>query len=101
MITRKLQSQRRHRRHTEQTESAGTTENVKSFQKNLVENADLYKLVLKKTITTHKKCVKYNFVTPFKDTHNLQHCSSQNISFAISFDSYKLYIFERENKFHF
>ena len=35
-----------------------------SFLKETVENADLYKAVLKKTITAQEKCVKYDFVAP-------------------------------------
>ena len=36
-----------------------------SFPKESVENADLYKPVLNKVITTHEKCMKYNFKAPF------------------------------------
>ena len=35
-----------------------------SFPKGSVENAVLYKPVLSKIMTTHKQCVKYNFVAP-------------------------------------
>ena len=33
-----------------------------SFLKEIVENADLYKAVLNKTMTTQEQCVKYDFV---------------------------------------
>ena len=35
-----------------------------SFQKEWVENTDLYKVVLNKIITTQEQCVKYEFVAP-------------------------------------
>ena len=35
-----------------------------SFLKETVENADLHKVVLKKTMTTQEKCVKYDFAAP-------------------------------------
>ena len=35
-----------------------------SFLKETVENADLHKAVLKKTMTTQEWCVKYYFVAP-------------------------------------
>ena len=40
-----------------------------SFPKESVENADLYKPALRKTMTTHELCVKYNFVSPLKLYH--------------------------------
>ena len=36
------------------------------FVKETVENADLHKAVLNKTMTTQEYCVKYDFVAPFK-----------------------------------
>ena len=38
-----------------------------SFPKELIENADFYKPVLNKIMTTHEQCVKYNFVAPFTE----------------------------------
>ena len=35
-----------------------------SFRKEIVENADLHKPVLKKIMTAQEQCLKYNFVTP-------------------------------------
>ena len=35
-----------------------------SFLKETVENADLHKAVLNKTMTTHQQCEKYDFVAP-------------------------------------
>ena len=36
------------------------------FVKETVENADLHKAVVNKTMTTQEYCVKYDFVAPFK-----------------------------------
>ena len=41
-----------------------TERGITSFLKETVENADLYKAVLKKTMTTQENCVKYDFVAP-------------------------------------
>ena len=35
-----------------------------SFLKQTVENADLHKAVLSKTMTTQEQCVKYDFIAP-------------------------------------
>ena len=35
-----------------------------SFLKETVENADVHKAVLKKTMTTQEYCVQYDFVAP-------------------------------------
>ena len=35
-----------------------------SFPKEQVENTDLYKPVLNKTMNTQEQCLKYNFVAP-------------------------------------
>ena len=43
-----------------ETKETGKT----NFLKETVENADLNKAVLNKTITTQEKCVKYDFVAP-------------------------------------
>ena len=37
-----------------------------SLLKEQVRNADLYKSVLNKIMTTHAECTKYNSVTPLK-----------------------------------
>ena len=37
-----------------------------SFLKETVENADLHKAVLKKTMTAQEYCVKYDFVAPLR-----------------------------------
>ena len=41
-----------------------------SFLKETVENADLQKPVLKKTMTAQEQCVKYDFVPPLKHQNN-------------------------------
>ena len=54
---------------SEQAENTKSTERQKkqtSFPKEQVENTDLYKPVLNKTMTTQEQCVKYNFVAPLK-----------------------------------
>ena len=42
-----------------------------SFLKETVENADLHKAVLNKTITTQEQSVKYSFVAPLTNEHSL------------------------------
>ena len=42
----------------------GTERWKTSFLKETVENSDLHKAALKKTMTTQEKCVKYHFVAP-------------------------------------
>ena len=37
-----------------------------SFPKEQIENADLYKFVLNKIMTTQEQCVKYNFAAPLR-----------------------------------
>ena len=51
----------------------GTEKWKTSFLKETVENADLHKAVLKKTVTTQEKCVKYDFAAPLK-THSYFFC---------------------------
>ena len=53
-----------------------------SFPKESVENADFYKPVLNKIMTTHKSCAKYNFVAPLKDQESF-------VSFILSELLYK------------
>ena len=48
-------------------EQTGTEKWKTSFLKETVENADLHKTVLKKTISTQEKCVKCDFV---RDLYN-------------------------------
>ena len=51
------------------TKNTKSTERRKtSLPKGTVENADLYKTVLNKTMTTQEKCVKYDFVAPLRNT---------------------------------
>ena len=49
----------------------GTEKWQTSFLKETVENAYPHKAVLKKTMTTKEKCVKYDFVAPLM--WNFQH----------------------------
>ena len=45
--------------------NTNTTERQKtSFLKETVENADVHKAVLQKTMTTQEYCVQYDFVAP-------------------------------------
>ena len=44
----------------------GTERWKTSFLKETVENANLHKAALKKTMATQEKCVKYDFVTPLR-----------------------------------
>ena len=37
-----------------------------SFLKEIVENADLHKAILKKTMATQQQCVKYNSIAPLQ-----------------------------------
>ena len=49
----------------------GTEKLITSFLKETVENADLHKAVLKKTMTTQEKYVKYDFVAPLTNKHEI------------------------------
>ena len=44
----------------------GTEKWKTNFLKETVETADLHKAVLKKSMTTQEKCVKYDFVAPLR-----------------------------------
>ena len=54
-----------------------------SFPKESVENADIHKLVWNKIMTTHKLCVKNNFVAP----SNIKCCKHLMCSNGIAFTS--------------
>ena len=45
------------------------------FVKETVENADLHKAVLNKTMTTQELCVKYDFVAPLKSVMYFSLCN--------------------------
>ena len=54
-----------------------------NFLKETVENADLHKAVLKKTMTTQEQCVKYDFVAPLSQINpEINHGHSVNDNMA-------------------
>ena len=71
---------------TEQAENTKALKDKKtSFPKESLENADLYKPVLNKIMTTHEQYVKYNFVVPWRknrlSTFDLRQGEGQFLSY--------------------
>ena len=73
---------------SEQAENTKSAERHKtSFPKEQVENADQYKPVLNKIMTTQEQCLKYNFVAPLKkaQAYNISYKLLRPIQFPEKF----------------
>ena len=58
-----------------------------SFLKQTVENADLHKAVLSKTMTTQEQCVKYDFIAPLTILTGKNLCFTTELSTKIHWNT--------------